>query len=444
MLRHRSISLLALLLPVLLIALLVPANAITTQYVTLASFDFLSSGELSGWTNQTLAGALWDTTLTSYSVANNMLNISNLDTSDAILIYPTTFEGYAEISFGGSGIVYVVTNYNGTTAQLSGYAVERTSTGITVYSVNASTKTALSSLTTTESTIVITAQDGIFRVDTKTGMGIYQGAIDVAVLGLAAKASDGVAAQHAVFDKVSLYSVMLSGTREISLGTKTITTAAQLASFSYDVSQYRESILAARLVVSMSTTTDPYLRYYAISTTSIPDAFWQNPAGLMRFGVVAGSLTVTVDVTNHVKTNPTGTFYVRISIGLGGASWSVSAKIVLDVQGGAQQTTTPQQQQTTEQRISPDQTRWLLLGAGIIVLLAVLFALTGGKVRKGIAPILAVFVLLLILGGISMAILAWLHPQWLSVIALGLGAIALMILILLLATGRKTIPSPFR
>ncbi len=383
--KHKSISLLAL-LPLLVITMLTPVNAVTTQYVTLASFDFLSSGELSGWANQTLAGALWNTALTSFSVANNMLNISNLDTSDAILIYPQTFEGYAEITFGGNGVVYVVSNYNGTAAQLSGYAVERTSTGITVYSVNASTKTALSSLTTTESTIVITAQNGIFRVDTKTGVGIYQGAIDVAVLGLAARSSDGVTAQTGVFDKVSLFGVMLSGTREISLGTKTITTTAQQASFAYDVSQYRESILSARLVVSMSTTTDPYLRYYAISTTSIPDAFWTgSTSGFLRFGVVGGSLTVSADVTNIVKTSPTGTFYVRISIGLGGASWSVSAKIVLDTASTPTPSPTPGQQQqqggAVELPIS-DNTRWLLIGAGVVLLLIILFALTHGGGRR--------------------------------------------------------------
>ncbi len=62
---------------------------------------------------------------------------------------------------------------------------------------------------------------------------------------------------------------------------------------------------------------------------------------------------------------------------------------------------------------------------------------------RGIAPVLGMFILLLILGGISMAILAWLHPQWLSVIALGLGAIALIVLLLLLTAGRN-IPNPFR
>ncbi len=443
MLRYREISVLAL-LP-LFIAMLLPVNAVTTQYIALASFDFLSSEELSGWANQTLAGALWNTTLTSYSVANNMLNISNLDTSDAILIYPVTFNGYAEVSFGGSGIVYVVTNYNGTTAALSGYAVERTSTGITVYSVNASTKTALSSLSTTESAIVVTVQDGIFRVDTKAGTGVYQGSIGGAVIGLAAKASDGVTAQQGVFDKVALFGTMLAGQQEISLGTKTVTKAAQEASFSYDVSQYRESISAARLVVTMSTTTDPYARYYAISTTSIPDAFWQNPSGFLRFGVVAGSLTVSADVTNIVKTSPTGSFYVRISIGLDGASWSVSAKIVLDIAGTPTPTPTPgqQQQQTTELRIS-ENTRWLLIGAGIVILIIVLFALTHGRgFGRGLAPVLGLFVLLLVIGGIAVAIMAYLHPQWLSVIALGLGAIALIVLVLLLTAGRKTIPNPF-
>ncbi len=382
--RYRSVSLLAL-LPLLLITMLVPANAITTQYLALVSFDFLSSGEISGWANQTLAGALWNSTRTSFSVSNGVLNISNLDTSDAILIYPTTFNGYAEISFGGDGIVYAITNYNMTPTSISGYAVERSGAGITVYSVNASTKTVISSLATTETAIVVTVRDGIFRVDTKAGTGVFEGSIDSAVIGLAAKASDGVTAQHAVFDKVSLYSVMLSGTREISLGTKTITAAQKLASFSYDVSGY--SILAARLVVTMSTTTDPYLRYYAISTTPIPDVFWEgSTAGFLKFGVVAGSLTVTADVTNHVKTNPRGSFYVGISIGLAGASWSVSAKIVLDVQGAqpgpGQQTTTPQQQQGGVELAASDNTRWLLIGAGAVLLLIILFALTHGGGRR--------------------------------------------------------------
>ncbi len=47
-------------------------------------------------------------------------------------------------------------------------------------------------------------------------------------------------------------------------------------------------------------------------------------------------------------------------------------------------------------------------------------------------PLVITFVVMLTLGSLAVAILAWLHPEWLTVSILGFGAISLMVLLVML------------
>ena len=418
------------------------ASAATTTYQTLASFDFLSSDEVSNFENMTLAGGVWNTTLTSYTVSGGKLNISNTDTSDALLIYPRTLNGYAEITLD-QGAIGVFTNYNGTSTILTGYEIVKDSSGITVYEVNGTSKTAVASLTTTANTIIVTVMNGKFRVDLPDGTGIYEAPLDEAVLALGAPASDGSNPTYGVFDKVVLYGTYLSGQYEVDLGTKTVYAGDRVAEFSYDVSAYKD-IQSAKLVVTMSTDSDPYLRYFIISTSDPGQNFWNPwPSSYLEKGTVAGGLTATVDVTNIIKSSPTGTFYVGIST-FDSTGWKVSAKLVLDA--SAPSTSTDNTVETTTSKslkeyFTGDNAKYLALGVGVIVLIALVAALAGGGRRRGITPLVTAVIILLVLGGIAAAVMAYFHPEYLTALAYGLGAIAILAIFILYAAPRK-IPNP--
>ncbi len=437
----------------LLFGLFSYVDAFVVQYQTLASFDFLSASEVSQFQNTTLAGEIWNSWNTtqygqvSYSVANGKLNITStsgsLGAKEGILLYPTTWKGYVEVTLS-QGVIGIFHPANSSDI-LTGYEVVKTASGVTVYQVNGSSKTSLASLTTTQNVIVVTV-DGSFKVNLGDGTGVYSGGvIEAAVLGLGTEAGSS-----ASFDKVVLYGEMLAGTNEIDLGTQTVTAAARVAAFNYDASGY-SNVKGATLIVTLSSADDPYLRYYIIATSNPGNTFWQNPPANLKFGTIRGKATVKVDILQLISSAPTGTFYIGVST-FGTSSWTISAKIVLDVDqpqdqqdsGGNQGTTT--EQNTNQSLFSnlSENTKYLLLGLGIIfVMLVMMTFFQGGRKRGGMAPIAAVFILLLVFGGIAAAVLAWFHPEYLTALAFGLGAIALIALLMLLMHGRN-IPNPLK
>ena len=439
----------------------IPARSLTVQYQTLASFDFLSASEVSGFVNTTLAGEVWNSWNTteygqvSYSVASGSLNITStsgsLGAKEGLLMYPHTWEGYAEVTFT-QGVIAVLEPDNSTAIQY-GYEVVKTSSGITVYLVNGTSKSALSSLTTTQTTVIVTVENGEFKVNLADGTGIYSGgSLEAAVLALGAEAGSS-----GIFDKVVLYGQLLAGTHELDLGTKTVTPTTRVASFSYDVSKY-SNIKSAKLIISFTPSNDAYARYYIVSTSDPGNKFWgaSLPASYLKFGVIYREATVELDVTNTVSSSATGSFYIGVSTGTG--SWSISAKLVLDADtstssGGSSTTEQPSNQGFWDSIKSKwsslsDTTKYLLMGIGIIFVVILVMVLmqggftVGGK-KKGIAPLLAFFIMLLVMGGITAAVLAWLHPEYLTALAFGLGAIALLALAMLIGSG-KNIPNPLK
>lgn len=430
--QHRKLYLVA---PAIILALMLVAplasNATTVQYQVLASFDFLSSDEVSNFQNVTLAATTWNTTLTSYTVSSGDLNISNKDTSDALLVYPVTLNGYAEVTLS-QGVIGVFSNYNGTNTVLTGYEIVKDSNGITVYTVNGTSKSAVASLTTSADTIEVMAQDGKFKVSLSDGTGIYEGSIGDAVIALGAPASDGTNPTYGVFDKVVLYGSMLAGSYEVDLGSKTVTPSSKVVSFSYDVSKY-SNVQSAKLVITMTSNDDPYARYYVISLNSDPGTDYNSWTSR---GVVIDKATVSKDVTSDISSKPTGTVYVGITCGVG--SWTVSAKLVLDAQAPSSSTpsTSSASNSNTVEVLKSSNWKYIAIGAGVLVFLMLIFAIAAPKGRKGIVGLATALIVFLILGGIAAAVMAWLHPEYLTAMAFGLGAIAIILVFMLMGSGK--------
>jgi hypothetical protein len=429
-----------------------PIKAITPQYQTLASFDFLSASEVANFVNTTLSGEAWNSWNTtqygqlSYSVANGKLNITSTSGSvgskEGLLLYPVSWKGYVEVTLT-QGVIAALNPANSSSV-LSGFEVVKTSSGVTVYEVNGSSKTALASLTTTQNVIVVTV-DGGFKVNLGDGTGVYSGGVmDYAVLGLGAEGGSS-----GIFDKVVLYGQLLAGNVELDLGTQTVTPAARIAAFNYDVSKYSD-IQAAKLIISFTRSNDMYARYYIVSTSNPGNVFWgaSKPASYLDFNILFGDATIEVDVTSTVTASATGTFYIGVSVG-GSGSWSISAKLVLDAPTSSQDSSTtteqPQDQGLWDQlkskwnSLSPT-TKYLLLGIGIIfIIVLIMFMMQGGFMgrKRGIAAILGILIIILILGGIATAFMAWLHPEYLTAMAFGLGAIAIIALFLILSSNKN-------
>ena len=433
----------------LLAAAMPLAKAVNVQYQVLSSFDFLSADEVDSFENTTLTGEAWNSWNTTeygtleYSVSDGKLNITStsgtVGAKEGFLVYPRTFNGYAEITLD-QGIIGVFENYNGTGVTLTGFEIVKNSNGITVYSVNGSDKTAVASITTTATKVIITVENGKFRVDLGDGTGVYEAGLDQAVLALGAPA-DG----QGIFDKVVLYGRLLSGTYEIDLGSKTVYGGDRIAEFPYDVSKY-SNIKSAKLIVKISTTSDPYLRYFIVTANVVPEStFWKNPPDNLEFGLVVRGLTREYDVLSEISSKPSGTFYVGISV-YKPYEWAISAKLVIDASEETTSPTTTSPSTTTEiiEKIKTnDAVKYALIGAGAIIFLIVVFSLLGGKRgRHGIAPVIAALLAFLILGGIAAAVLAWFHPEYLVALAFGLGAIAIILFFMFLTSG-KTIPNPF-
>lgn len=430
-------------------------NATTPQYVTLASFDFLSADELKNFENITLAATAWNTTLTSYSVSNGVLNITNKDNEDVFLAYPITLNGYAEVKLAGDGAVAVLDPIAYNESKVLGYELVRTSSGITVYMINGtSSKTALASLSTTADTVVVTVMDGKIGFGLEDGTSIYQGS------GSGIIALGAVANSTASFDKLTLYGKFLAANTEIDLGQKTIGKEVHVVTFDYDLSKYT-NIRQAKIVVSLSNEqTDPWARWVIIGiktpdgqffilgqNSQISNAFrWPSTVPSSYSDKYSATIfrsgTFTYDITSIVQKYPKGEIIVGVQTSY--VPWSASVKIVLDAdtQDTTTEATTTSSHTLSLHGISLSE-KYALLGAGLIALLLILFIALGGKHgrRRGIAMFLAVFLILLILGGITAAVLAWLHPEYLTAIAFGLGAIAIIMLFLLLASGKK-IPNP--
>ena len=157
--------------------------------------------------------------------------------------------------------------------------------------------------------------------------------------------------------------------------------------------------------------------------------------------VYEGSGPRTYDVTTWIQQHPKGKLYIGIQAVVD--DWVVGAKLVLDAD--TQDTTT---EITTTTGIlgsaSNEVMKYGLIGLGAIILLVIIFVLMmgGKKRRRAIAPLIAAFLILLVLGGIAAAVMAWLHPEYLTALAFGLGAIAIILVFMLLTSGKR-IPNPF-
>ena len=141
----------------------------------------------------------------------------------------------------------------------------------------------------------------------------------------------------------------------------------------------------------------------------------------------------------------TGTIIVGVQTSW--VPWTAQVKIVLTAtetggdEGGGEETTTTTNKPIEIKFSNNNVLKYAAIGAFIIIVLALVFSLAGGKRRRAIAPLLLVFMILLILGGISIAVMAWLHPEYLVAMAFGLGAIAIIVLFLLITSGKR-IPNP--
>ena len=437
----------ALLLVIIAVMVPIPSGAVTTQYVPLASYDFLSPDEVTGFSNVTADGLSWDQ-LTQYSVSNGVLNITNDADVDAFLVLPQELGGYAEVTLT-QGVIAILTNYNrtatsGTTTPtaaepLMGYEVVKTASGIAVYSINGTSKTAVASSTTTSDTVAVGVVNGQFYVALPGGNTVYTAPLDRGVLALGALAND-----TAAIDKVVLYGITLAGQYEIDLGTATLTASSRVASFSYDLSDY--DIQSAKLVLELSGD-DLYLREWAVDDQPIPDRWWTDSNYQpIASGKSYAMGTLTVDLTSTVQGAKTGTIYFAASVG-GDYKWDVHAKLVIDGSSGSGSGDTSQPPTTTTtsgfgEYLSNPYVKYALIGAGaLLVLFLVVPMVLGNKGKKGVVGLATAFIVLLIFGGIAIAVLAWLHPEWLTALAMGLGALAILTLVLL-SNSPKQIPNP--
>jgi len=432
-------------------------HAVSVQYLTDVSFDFLSSDELANFKNGTLAGTY--ASLATFTVSGGKLNITNQETSDAFLVLERSLCGYVEVILD-QGEIFVLSNWNASPSpNLAGYVVKKDTNGVVVYALNGTQKSALASISTTQTKIFITVEDGKFRVDLGDGTGVYEGSIQAGVIALGAGSGE-----QGIFDKVVLYKKVFaagSGEQEISLGTKTITGRTPV-SFSYDLSSY-QNIQSVTLVVTMSAVgdeQDPYWRYYAVTINGkllVPENqqpySWDNYDESMggSTGLMWRKATFKVDITSEVKTNPTGTIKVGISTARK-YSWSVSVKIILvaeqeQEEGGGTQPDN-QQKETIVQYVEGKE-KYIMYGLGALVLILLIVLLTQPSGRRGrrgsVAPLMAFLLVIMLLGGIAAAVMAWLYPEYLTALAYGLGAIAIIILFMFFQSGRRvSIPNPVK
>ena len=433
---------------------LLPAKAIMVQYTTLASFDFLSADELSNFGNLTWAGGSFNASLVDLSVSDGILTINNSDTKDALLVYNTLFQGYVEVAFGSDGgTIAILTPANASEVQV-GFEVVKDANGVSVYSVNGTDKTAVASLATSETSIIVSVLDGKFSVDLPDGTGVYQGSMDYGVMALEAKASS-----VATFDKVVLYGIMLAGTHSINLPIVTVTPGSKIAKIQYDVSKYnfKKAVLEVEFIPNSPAGYHRYVFVKANPAEDIPANWWDSVDTVqpIDFGIIPpNGGRRSVDITDILAENPTGEIVIGISTfdeNGTGESWTINAKIVLDaeeVSSGTSTTEVPQE--SWKDKISnwisqikgSNALLFIAAGVGAILIIVAVMSLAAGKGR-GIAPMLAAFIVILVLLSIAAAILAWWHPEYLTALAFGLGAIALIVVFLMLSSG-KSIPNPLK
>jgi len=430
---------------------------ISVQYTPLASYDFLSASELHNFMNITLDGKIWNVTLTKYSVSNGILNITNKDDMDALLVMPRSIDGYAEVKFAGDGGVMVVNplSINGSSTHVMGYEIIRKGTSYTVYFVNGTNKDVLASTSSSSDTVVVTVMDGKIRFGLQDGSGIYE-ANGFGLIALAAPPDSS-----ACFDRVALYGKYLASQNEVDLGSATIEKGKHIAIFKYDLSGYK-SIKSAKLVVEMTGENDPYARWVLVlinghglgTISTITNAFrWPNPVPddlKDKYDyIVVYRGTISFDVTSYVSSQKTGEIIVGVQTSL--VPWNVHVKLVIDGEsgnGGSSSSTSAGSASsgTATKSIALSDNRFIYLaaGAGILILFIVIVAAfaKGGR-RRGLTFMLVPLLILLVIGGIVMGILAWLHPEYLVTMAMGLGAIAFLVLFLLIASGKR-IPNPIK
>lgn len=432
------------------------ARADTAQYMVLASFDFLSADEIKNFQNITLAAQPWNTTLTSYQVLDGDLKIDNKASTDALLVYPRLLNGYADIKMD-NGTVAVLDAIAYNQSQIIGYEIVKTGSSLTVYALNGTSKTVLSSATVSDNELIVTLMDGKLQFTTASGTGIYQASFSNGLIALGAAAD-----QNATFDKLTLYGLAgVQGTYTIDLGTKTIQKGQHITSFTYDISSYKD-IKSAKLIVTANPDgDDPWSRWF-IALFYADGKYWA-PGSLSKItnahrwpqlpsdyadkwnSIIWHSTTLTFDVTSWIQEHPKGTLYIGVQTSW--VPWTVSAKLVIDAEKTATETTTSSSSSShININLSNERTKYALIGLGAIILIIILIAALGmhGHHRKrGLAVLLGVFLILLVIGGIAAAVLAWLHPEYLTALAFGLGAIALIFVFMLLAHGRS-IPNPFQ
>ena len=431
---------------------------VNTQYMVLASFDFLDSGEISNFENITLDASAWNTTLTTYTVSNGVLNISNSDTKDVFLVYPKTIDGYAEIKLSGDGAVAVLDPVCYNESKIVGYELVKTASDIIVYAINGTSKTTISSLSTTADTIIVTISDGTIRFDLSDGTGIYEAAGEgILAVGAAASA-------NGVIDKITLYGKYLAGEYEIDLGTKTIAKHAHVVTFDFDLSKY--DVQDVKIVVDVKEgDPDPYPRWFIVGVLTEDGKFfmkgvggtiwnnhrWPDPVPTeyrdKYTAIVVHGGQRTYSLNDVIQAGyKKGKIIVGVQTAI--TSWTASVKIVLTGtetgggdEGGGEETTTTTNKPIEIKFSNNNVLKYAAIGAFVIIILVLVFSLAGGKRRRAIAPLLLVFMILLILGGISIAVMAWFHPEYLVSMAFGLGAIAIIVLFLLITSGKR-IPNP--
>ncbi len=436
---------------------------VQVQYMPLSSYDFLTADEIKSFDNITALGTHINSSLTTITVSGGILTINNTDDKDVFFVMKSKVS-YAEIYFAGDGGVAVLDASYYNESKVYGIMVVKTSTGYTVYTVNGTSKTGVASSSSTATKLMVTVNNGVTRIDLGDGIGLYETSID-GVLALAVPAGS-----VAKYDKLVVYTKYLAAQQIIDLGSKTIEKKKHITSFNYDLSGY-SNIRSVKVVVEYKSA-DPYMRWtniylysdnkwYSVGTEKYIDRTadgktverrWPNPIPSdindRVYTIILRSGKYTADVTEFMQNHRKGTLYVCIETDY--TSYNVHVKLIIDGDPvGNNNGDNNGIMDKVEDKISTnsDTLKYLAIGAGAIIIILLLFMLVSGGSKhrrgRGMAPVLAVFLILLILGGITALILAWLHPEYLTSLAIGLGAIALIALLLLLQAGKR-IPNPIK
>ena len=115
-------------------------------------------------------------------------------------------------------------------------------------------------------------------------------------------------------------------TATIHLGSDYATKSDRIVEFEYQLPMAPDDIEKAALRITFTSIGDRYSRFYIVSDEPVPQVFWSPwPKHYLARGIVRLMRSVTIDVTDIVKSKPQGAFYAGISTFMG--KWRIDGEL---------------------------------------------------------------------------------------------------------------------